>query len=239
VLFGYTIGEHLEVRKRCILAGTLCGALGYGYNMLMRRSPISQLWPSGVEIGYILLITCAILLVGNGKLLLERAGLIGSAHLIGEQVSTKVVWGTGLLDTFRFTAGAINLIVWGGTGLIIYSVLQSFVQVLRTIQYDRDFDSNRYIHPRNFTHHAYWVQVATNAITGFVLMAMFAVGAFAYIAIAVPDSFAYIHRFIFHPSLQNTVDLLIGTGVAFVATGILFVLAMLVIRHHQLSKFQE
>lgn len=207
--------------------------------MLMRRSLMSQLRPSGVEIGYILLITCAILLVGNGKLLLERAGLISSAHLIGEQVSTKVVWGTALLDTFRFTAGAINLIIWGGTGLIIYSVLQSLVQMLRTIQYNRDFDSNRYIHPRNFTHRGYWGQVATNAIAGFMLMAMLAVGAFAYIAIAVPDSFAYIHRFIFHPSLQNAVDLLIGIGIAFVATGILFTLVMLVIRHHQLSKFRE
>jgi hypothetical protein len=204
----------------------------------MRHASLSQLRPSALELWYVGFAACALILVGNGKLILERAGLIGSAHLIGQQVSTKVISGTALIDTFRFTAGAINLIVWGATGLIIYSGLQSLVQGLRTIEYERDFDT-RYIHPQGYTHQAYWRQIIGNALLGFVLMGLLIAAGFIYISIAIPDSFAYVQRFILQPSIPGLINPFLGFDIAFIATAILYLILKLVIRHHRLSKIEE
>jgi hypothetical protein len=201
----------------------------------MRRSPIRMLWPSAIELWYVAFTAFALLMIGNGKLMLEKAGLIGSAHLIGAQVSTKLLWGNNLLDTFHFTANAVSLVFWGATGLIIYSSLQAMMTSLREFQYKRDFDSNRYIHPQWFTHQGYWKQVVSDAVLGFVLLALFAAGAFAYVVVVVPDSFAYFHRFILHPSLSTVLYLPLSFVVAFVAAVVLYILLKLVIRHHRTS----
>lgn len=201
----------------------------------MRRSPLSLLWPSAIELWYVAFTSFALVMVGNGKLMLEKAGLIGSAHLIGQQVSTKLLWGSNLLDTFRFTANAVSLIFWGATGLIIYSALQAMMTGLRDFEYKRDFDSNRYIHPQNFTHRGYWRQVIGDAIFGFVLLALLAVGAFAYVAAALPDSFAYFHRFILQPSVLTSLYLVFSFVIAFAATLVVYILLKLVIRHHRTS----
>lgn len=201
----------------------------------MRRSPIRLLWPSAIELWYVAFASFALVMVGNGKLMMEKAGLIGSAHLIGEQVSTKVLWGSNLLDTFRFTASVVSLIFWGATGLIIYSALQAVVTGLRDFQYRRDFDSNRFIHPQGFTHRSYWRQVVSDAFLGFVLLALLVAGGFAYLVVAIPDSFVYFHRFILHPSLLTALYLPVSFAIAFAATVVLYLLLKLVVRHHRVS----
>jgi uncharacterized membrane protein len=205
----------------------------------MRRTPLSQLRPATIEIYYIILFACLLIILGNGKLILQRAGLMDASDLIGQQVSIKVIWGTNWLDTFRFTAGIINLIVWGATGLIIYSALQSIVKTLRMIAYERDFDSQQFVHPQSYTHQAYWRQVIADALLGFTLLAVLALGTIAYVFIAVPDSFVYIQRFILHPSLGTTIDPFIGIDIAIVSTGILYMLIKLVIRHHRTVAFND
>lgn len=196
-----------------------------------------MLWPGTIELWYVAFATFALVMVGNGRLMLEKAGLLGSAHLIGAQVSTKVLWGSNLLDTFHFTANAVSLIFWGATGLIIYSVLQAIMQGLRDFEYRRDFDSNRFIHPQWFTHQGYWRQIISDAILGFVLLALLATSSFVYLAVAIPDSFAYFHRFILQPSLINVAYLPISFIIAFAATLVLYILLKLVIHHHRTSSF--
>ena len=199
----------------------------------MRRTPLSQLRPSTIEIYYIIFFACLLIILGNGKLILQRAGLIGASDLIGQQVSTKVLWGTNWIDTFRFTAGIINLIVWGATGLIIYSALQSGVKTLRMIAYERDFDSQQFVHPQDYTHQAYWRQIVADALLGFTLLAILALGLVAYTFVVVPDSFVYVQRFIMHPSLGTAIDPFVGFDIAVVGTGIVYMLIKLVIRHHR------
>jgi len=160
----------------------------------MRRTPPSQLRPSSIELWYIAFIACVLILVGNGKLLLERAGLITSADLIGQQVSTTVLWGNNWLDNFRFTAGVINLLIWGATGLVIYSALQALVRAVRVFEYERDFDSQLYVHPQGFTHTSYWRQIIIDAVIGFALLAVFVVVLIGYIAVILPDSFVYMQH---------------------------------------------
>jgi hypothetical protein len=201
----------------------------------MHRTPLSQLRPNAIELWYVVFFSCALILIGNGKLILERAGLITSADLIGQQVSTKVLWGTNWLDNFQFTAGVINLIVWGGIGLIIYSTLQSVVRSLRIIAYERDFDSQLYVHPQGYTHQAYWKQIVMDAVLGFFLMAVFVICAIGYVFIVLPDGFVYVQHFILTPNIRTTVDPLIGLDIACVSTLIMYMMLKLVIRHHRVA----
>lgn len=200
-----------------------------------RRAPLGQLRPNSIELWYVGFISCTLLLIGNGKLLLERAGLVTSADLIGSKVSTKVLWGTNWFDNFRFTASIINLIIWGATGLVIYSALQSVVRSLRIIAYDRDFDSQLYVHPQGYTHERYWKQVVMDTIFGFMLMAIFVVCCIGYVFIALPDSFIYVEKFILAPGLHTAIDPFLGLDIACVGTGIVYLLLKLVIRHHRIS----
>lgn len=202
----------------------------------MHHSRLSQVLPNSIEYWYVALATSAIILVGNGKLLLERFGFIGSAHIIGQEVSTKVLWGGSLLDRFNFTANAADLVVWGVVGMIIYSAIQSLTQSLRIIKYERDFDSTQYVHPQNFTHRGYWQQILTNTILGFVFLILLAASAYVYISVVVPNSFAYIHRFILAPThLYTVVDLCIGIIAMFVSTLILYLFLKLVVHHHRIK----
>jgi hypothetical protein len=205
----------------------------------MRRSPLGFLRPNLIELWYIVFISCAFILVGNAKLLLQRAGLISSAHLIGQQVSTKVIWGTNWLSTFRFTAGIINLIIWGATGLVIYSLLQSIVRTLRTIAFERDIDSGRFIHPQNYTHEAYWKQIIADTFLGFILLSLLALGIIGYLYIIVPDSFIFVQKLILHPSFRTLLDPFVGLDILCVGTGILYILIRLVIRHHKITAIED
>jgi uncharacterized BrkB/YihY/UPF0761 family membrane protein len=201
----------------------------------MRRPLIKQLLPSTIEVGYIALVVCAILLLGNGKLILERIGFISSADLIGQQVSTKATTGLLALDSFRFTANAVDLMLWGATGLIIYSALQSVVRIMRIVAYERDFDSIRYVHPWDFTHRGYWRQVIKDTVLGFALLVALAIVSVLYIVVALPGSFAFIHRFILHPGILTLADGLLGFVATLAATTILYVFIKLVINHHRIA----
>ncbi len=201
----------------------------------MRGPVLSRLLPSSIELWYVALVAGILVLLGNGKLLIEKLGLIDSAQLIGGQVTTTVTAGLTTLSTLQFTASVANMIVWGATGLLIYSALQALVRGLRTIQYERDFDSNRYIHPQSYTHKAYWRQLVLDAILGFVLLVLLVVGAILYIVVAVPASFAYIQVFIVRPTLAIAYYPIVGVVIAFAATTLLYLLIKLVIRHHRIS----
>jgi hypothetical protein len=205
----------------------------------MRRPSILQLLPSAIELGYVALVACVIILVGNGKLILERAGMISSAHLIGQQVSTKVTAGLDSLSRFQFTGTVVDFILWGGIGLIIYSALYAVIRVIRTGEYWRDFDTQEFVHPRQFDRNVYWRQVTINTIVGFILLAVFVVIATLYVIVAIPASFAYARRFILKPGFDTAVDLLMSFIVAFVATTILYFSLKLVIRHHRVTAAVE
>ena len=199
----------------------------------MRRPVLSRLFPTSIELWYIVLVSCVLLVLGNGKLLLQKLELISSAQLIGGQVSTRVTSGLISLSTFKFTAGAANMIVWGATGLLIYSALQSAVRTLRTLQYDREFDSSSYIHPQNYSRRAYWHQIVLDAVLGFVLLALLVVGAVTYVVLAIPASFAYIQMFIVKPTLSIAYYPGLSLAITFAATAVLYLLIKLVIRHHR------
>lgn len=201
----------------------------------MRRPSITQLLPNTIELGYVALIAFFIVLIGNGKLILERTGFITSATLIGQQVSTKATAGLLKLDSFRFTANATSLLVWGATGLIIYSALQALVRTMRLVAYERDFDSVEFVHPRDFKHQAYWRRIVIDTIFGFVLLALLVAIGVVYIVVALPMSFAYVQRFILHPGFSNVGDPLLSLVIAFIATTVLYFTLKVVLRHHRIA----
>jgi hypothetical protein len=200
----------------------------------MRRPSITQLLPNSIELGYVAIIACIVVLLGNGKMILERSGFIASTDLIGQQVSTKAATGLLTLDSFRFTANAVTFVVWGATGLIIYSALHALVRAMRLVAYERDLET-QYVHPQNFTHRAYWQAIVTDTIFGFMLLALLAIIGVLYVIVAVPTSYIYAQRFILHPTLSNIGDPFISIGIAFVATAVLYFALKLVIRHHRIT----
>ncbi|HUB93443.1 MAG TPA: hypothetical protein VMB52_02985 [Verrucomicrobiae bacterium] len=204
----------------------------------MHNSPIRQLLPNAIELGYVALTTFVLILAGNGKLMLERMGIIGSANLIGQQVTTKATSGLVTLSNFRATANAINLVVWGAIGLIIYSALQSIVKGLHTIQYERDL-AQQYVHPQGFTRQAYWRQIIASTIFGFTLLTLLVVGVILYVVVLIPASFAYLQRFILHPDLKTLADPFLSLAAAFIGTAVVYVLIKLVIRHHRATTIVE
>lgn len=180
-----------------------------------------------------------LVLVGNGRLILERLGLIGSTSLIREQVSTRIDWGLSSFQSFRFSANAADLVVWGIVGLIIYSALEALVKSIRTVQFRRDFDSARYIHPQGYSSASFWQEVTTNAILGFLLLVCMVAGGILYVVASIPASFAYVQRFILRPNFFTAFDFLAGLAIAFVATTVMYLLIKLVVRHHRISQFVE
>jgi hypothetical protein len=208
------------------------------YNEIMRRPSLSQLLPDTVELGYTMLITCMIILLGNAKLLLQKARLLSSADLIGQQFSTKVTTGFDSLSSFRFTGSVIAAIVWGGVGLVVYSALQAIWQAVRTARYRREFDSQQFVHPKQFTHDSYWRQIVADTILGFVLLTLLILCTILYVVIVLPASFAYTQRFIVNPGLTTALDPLVGIAITFITTTLLFFIVKLVVRHHRIASVE-
>jgi len=205
----------------------------------MRRSPLSRIFPDPIQLSYVALITCIIVLCGNAKLLLQRAGMLSSASLIGQQVSNKATAGIDSLSTFRFTGTVITSLIWGGTGLIVYSILQATRRAVRMAAYRREFDSQQYAHPQQFTHESYWRQIIIDTILGFLLLAFLIVGFILYVVVALPASFTFAQRFILRPGITTLIDPLISFVIAFIATTVLFLVLKLVIRHHRINAIDE
>jgi hypothetical protein len=204
----------------------------------MRRPLLAQLLPDTVELGYTMLITCVVILLGNAKLILEKVGLLSSADLIEQRFSTKVTTGFDSLSSFRFTGSVLQGIIWGVVGLIVYSMLQTIWQAARTATYRRGFDSKQFIHPKQFTHDLYWRQILTDTALGFTLLVLLVLGAILYIVVALPASFAYAQRFILKPSFSGLLDLLLSVVVTFVSTAVLLLLVKLVVRHHRTTAIE-
>lgn len=204
----------------------------------MHPHSLRQLLPTSFECGYLMLVTVIITLLGSGRILLERVGMINSADLLSQQVSTKITASINSFDTFRFTGSVVNGIIWLGTGLIVYSMIQAILRSMRIVAYEREFNSAHYVHPTSFTRQAYIRQVAVDTILGFLLLAALAVSISLYAVVALPTSFAYMRHFIVHTSFSTAFEPLISLAVAFIATSVVYFLLKLVVRHHRIRSVE-
>jgi len=186
---------------------------------------------SSVELWYVLFTTCGLLLAGNAKLLLERAGLIASANLVSQQLSAKAVLGINRI----FTANTATFFVWCVIGLMAYSLLSAFLKAARNIAYIRHIDSPQYVHPVYYTHRSYWRQVIVDASLHFLFFALLIAGGAAYVIVVIPLSFVYTSTYILQPSLQHAVYVPVSLAALFLSTAIVYVLLRLVIRNHRVT----
>ncbi|HEY4160639.1 MAG TPA: hypothetical protein VGM08_01100 [Candidatus Saccharimonadales bacterium] len=207
----------------------------------MRRptlSQLTQLMPGTIELWYVALITGVLLFLGNGNVLLEKLGLIGTSDLIGQQVSTKVTRIFEFLSGLSFSANASSMIVWGGAGLIIYSTLQALLRYLRTLQYEHDIDLT-YSHPREYTHRNFVRQLVMDTLLGLALVILLVLCLILYFATLLPNSFAYVQHFLVTPSFSAALDPVYGLAVAFLGTTIVYIILRLVINRHRLAAYTE
>jgi hypothetical protein len=161
----------------------------------MHRSPLLRTLPNVIELIYILFVTCVLTLVGNAQLIAERIGLMGSANFISQQASTKVTPGFDTLRSFRFISETVELLIWGGIGLIAYSVLEALIRARRIARYHPSLDSSVHIQPQHVSHVATWRPILSDAVYSFVLLFLFLLVCGGYVILATPTSTAYMQRF--------------------------------------------
>ena len=125
------------------------------------------------------------------------------------------------------------MLIWGGAGLLIYSILQSFIRAGRIWQYEREFGSNDYVHPQAYTRHGYWHRIMLDWILGYGLLLLLAIGALLYIFTFLPTSYAYLREFITMPSPSKALYPVMSFATAYLVTAVMYVLIRLAIHHHR------
>jgi len=186
------------------------------------------------ELWWVALTALALLLIGNARFLLERLGLINASSVVHQQVAQTVGTGLGRLDTFTITPTVVTFLVWGGAGLILFSIIQGLLRASGTVQFERDLSSDRYIHPAGFSRASYWRRVIENTVISFVLLALLVTGAVGYVVYITPVSIDYLQVFLLNISLHTLPDLLASILVACTGTLVLYCLLKLAIWHHRL-----
>lgn len=188
--------------------------------------------PTSFELWCIALSSFALLLVGNARLLLERYGLVSSTHVVGQQLSGHFTSGLGVVDSFSFTPGLVTLIVWGGVGILIFSLTQACVRASAAVSYKRQLGSNRFVHPTGFNRQTYWHQVLSHTALSFGALALLIVAAALYLLFVIPVSFYYAQTFLLDASLAHLAHLLIGIFVALAGTTTLYCIAKFARQQH-------
>lgn len=200
------------------------------------RTAYRKIFPTAYEFWYLALATVALVLVGNGKVILEHYNLIASSNILRNEFSDSVGSGLHLLDNFQATPGLVTFVTWGLVGLIVLGIVQSFVRASGLIAFERDLSSNQYIHPQNFSRHRYWERIIIDSIVSFLLLFLLVIGAGLYVVFLVPFSFGLVQTNVLHASLMHFVGMSLGMVAIFVGTTLLYMLLKLVVWHRHISR---
>jgi len=187
---------------------------------------------SKFELWCLSLSSLGLLIVGNARLFLERYGLVSSSHVVGQELSGHFTSGLGVLDSFSITPGLVTLIVWGGIGMIIFSLTQAIMRASAAVSYQRELSSNRFVHPAGFDRQTYWRQILKHTALSFGLLALLALATALYLLFVIPVSFYYTQTFLLAVSLNHLPSLLVGLFAALVGTTVLYYIAKLLRWQH-------
>lgn len=182
------------------------------------------------------LVAFAVLVAGQGHLILEKLGLMDSSAIVKGQVTSKVGSGLQTLDSFRLTAGLVTFLVWGLVGLVTLSVIRGIMQATGAIKFESELSSNRYVHPQGFNRDRFWRRVIIDTVLSFALLLLLVVGAIAYVVWAVPFSLNHVRSFILETSVTNAIGLALGAVILVATTIAVYYLLKLVLWHHRVSQ---
>jgi hypothetical protein len=201
----------------------------------MQKS-LPKLFPSSTETAGIAFVSLLIVLLGNGKDLLERYGLLNSSQLVQKQLGNQVGSGLGKLDTFKFTDSVVSFAVWGVVGLISFSLLQAVLRTSNQIKYHKAVGSNRYVHPANFTRERFWRHIVIDTALSFGFLLLIVATVVFYFTYTLPKGFTHARRFLLHVSVTRVGDLLLGLVMVFVGTYLVYAAVRLALRHYHTTR---
>lgn len=192
--------------------------------------------PNGAELIGTTFATFLIVLLGNGKDLLDRYGLSSSSAVVRQNIGNSFGSGLTKLDSFRFTNGVVTFGIWAIVGLVSLSVLQAILRVSSEVSYDKEVGSSHYVHPNNFSRTKYWRQILLNALFSFGSLLLLVLMAGVYLFAVLPRGFLYARRFLLHITVPGIGYLLAGLAIVFIGTLALYICIKLVMVHHRYSK---
>jgi hypothetical protein len=200
------------------------------------RAKENPLLPSVYEYWYLGLATLAVLLAGNAKVLLQHFGLVNSSGVVGEQVSDTVGSGLRALDAFNATPGVVTFITWGVIGLILFSLVQTFVRASGYIEFEREVGSSRFVHPANFSRRRYWRTILLHAFLSFGLIILFLTYLALYVLFIVPVASLYLQRVLIVSDPSRLLDLTLSIFVMAAGTFVLYFILKAVLWQHHISQ---
>jgi hypothetical protein len=200
------------------------------------RAKENPLLPSVYEYWYLGLASLAVLIAGNAKVLLQHFGLINSSGVVGERVSDTVGSGLRVLDTFNATPGVVTFITWGVIGLILFSLVQTFVRASGYIEFEREVGSNRFVHPANFSRRRYWRTILLHAFLSFGLIILLLIYAALYVLFVVPVASLYLQRVLIVSDPSRLLDLALCIFVTGAGTFVLYFILKAVLWQHRISQ---
>jgi hypothetical protein len=197
---------------------------------------LSRLFPSAPEVWGIAFATLVLLLIGNGKDLLQRYGLVQSSQVVKNQLGHGIGSGLGILDSFTVTRSIVNFALWGVVGLIAFSFVHTLLTASNRLQEEKELSSNAYVHPEGFRRDSFWHHIVLHTVTSFGLLVLSAAVIVTYLFWVFPRSSARAGRFLLHLTPGHVTDLLIGLVSLFIGTYVVYVVLKLALRHHRVSR---
>lgn len=199
------------------------------------KQKIRTLIPSSTDVGAAIFLTLLILLVGNAHDLLQRYGLLSSSQVVNSQLHHVVGSGLGWLDSKQATTNIVTFAIWGVVGLVAFSLVQTLLRATGKIRYEKEFSTNRYVHPSEFRSDSFWRQVGTSMVVSMLLIILSVVSLLLYILAALPASFTFARRLLLQPSIAHIGDFAVGFLGLFGCTLVVYLLLRLTVRQHRSS----
>jgi hypothetical protein len=166
--------------------------------------------PTKEEVATAGVISLFIVLLSNSKRLLSYYGLQSTDEVIKTNAGNAVTGGLQVLDSFSLTNSVVTFLIWAVVGIICFALVESLAGAYGELKLERQITSNRYIHPTNFSNGKFWRGVFYNTLSLFFGLTLLAVATMFFMLVILPSGLAYSRSFLFLPSAQNALYLLIG-----------------------------
>ena len=134
----------------------------------------NNLVPSKLELFLYGILTSIIVVIGNfgyfADQLFRETG--SSSETIVEIIKLRASDAASVFDNISIAAAGSVFLFWSLAGIIVFSILQSVMNVSAELKNDVDV-STHFLHPRNYTTAKFWTDVLSQLATHIILYVIF------------------------------------------------------------------
>lgn len=152
--------------------------------------------PTGFESASLLVLSVAIVALGNTRSLLEYYSLDSSNEVIHNTAGSAIGAGLARIDSLDMTAQVVTFLIWAVIGLFCLSFIQIIGRIYRGLELDEQLSSNKYIHPATFARAKFWQRVLLDFLATVVCVGLIGLVAYLFLAYGLPAGLAYTRLFL-------------------------------------------